>query len=41
METKKIIGIIILGASVGFLAFIYKGYVKPRRDVIAQLNGAK
>jgi hypothetical protein len=33
METKKIIGIIMLGASVGLLVFIYKGYLKPRLAV--------
>ncbi len=26
MNTKKIIGIVILGASVGLLVYIYKGY---------------
>ena len=33
MGTKKIIGIAILGISVGALFFIYKGYLKPRLEV--------
>lgn len=33
MEKKKIIGIVMLGASVGLLFFLYKGYLKPRLDV--------
>ena len=36
METKKIIGIAILGISVGLLVFIYKGYLKPRLEVDAE-----
>jgi hypothetical protein len=33
METKKIIGILILGISVGFLVFLYKGKLQPRLQV--------
>lgn len=37
METKKIIGIVMLGASVGLLVYLYKGYLKPRLEVDAQI----
>jgi hypothetical protein len=33
METKKIIGVLILGLSVGFLVFLYKGKLQPRLQV--------
>ena len=38
METKKIIGIIMLGASVGLLVFLYKGYLQPRLEVDNELK---
>lgn len=38
METKKIIGIIMLGVSVGLLVYIYKGYLKPRLEVDAEIK---
>ena len=38
METKKIIGILMLGTSVGLLVYIYKGYLKPRMEVYAQIK---
>ena len=38
METKKVIGIIMLGASVGLLVFIYKGYLQPRLAVDAEIK---
>jgi hypothetical protein len=34
METKKIIGIAMLGISVGLLVYIYKGILKPRPEKI-------
>lgn len=37
METKKVIGIVMLGASVGLLVYLYKGYLKPRLEVDAQI----
>ena len=37
-DTKKIIGIIMLGASVGLLVYIYKGYLKPRLEVDAEIK---
>jgi len=33
MEKKKIIGIVMLGASIGVLFFLYKGYLQPRLEV--------
>jgi hypothetical protein len=36
METKKIIGVLLLGASVGLLVYLYKGYLKPRLEVDAE-----
>jgi hypothetical protein len=41
METKKIIGIALLGISVGLLVFIYKGYLKPRLEFDAEVNKVK
>ena len=38
METKKIIGIVMLGTSVGLLVYLYKGYLKPRMEVYAQIK---
>lgn len=38
MKTKNIIGIFMLGASVGLLVYIYKGYLKPRLEVDAEIN---
>lgn len=38
METKKIIGIVILAVSVGVFAFIYKGYVQPKIEVDKELG---
>jgi hypothetical protein len=38
MKTKNIIGIVMLGASVGLLVYIYKGYLKPRLEVDAEIN---
>jgi len=37
METKKIIGIVMLGASVGLLVYLYNGYLKPRLEVNAEI----
>lgn len=37
METKKIIGIAMLGISVGLLVYIYKGVLKPRLEVDAEI----
>ena len=34
METKKIIGIVMLGASVGLLVYLYKGFLKPRMTTV-------
>jgi hypothetical protein len=41
MTTKKIIGIVILGASVGLLVYIYKGYLKPRIEVDNEVKSGK
>ncbi len=41
MGTKKVIGIIMLGASVGFLVFLYKGYLKPRMEVDNEIKDGK
>jgi hypothetical protein len=41
METKKIIGIIIFGGSVGLLVFLYKAYLKPRIEVDNQVKDGK
>jgi hypothetical protein len=38
METKKIIGIVMLGVSVGLLVYIYKGYLKPRMEVDSEIS---
>jgi hypothetical protein len=38
MENKKIIGILMLGVSVGLLVFIYKGYLKPRLEVDSEVK---
>jgi len=38
METKKIIGIIMFGTSIGLLVYIYKGYLKPRLEVDAEVQ---
>lgn len=41
MTTKKIIGIVILGTSVGLLVYIYKGYLKPRIEVDNEVKSGK
>jgi len=41
METKKIIGIVMLGASVGLLVFLYKGYLQPRIEVDNEAKDGK
>lgn len=41
METKKIIGIVILGASVGLLVYLYKGFLKPRMEVDKEVKDGK
>jgi hypothetical protein len=41
MTTKKIIGIIVLGASVGLLVFLYKGYLQPRMEVDNEVKSGK
>jgi len=41
METKKVIGIVILGASVGLLVYLYKGFLKPRLEVDADIKSGK
>ena len=41
MRTKNIIGIIILGASVGFLVYLYKGKLQPRMEVDAEIKDGK
>jgi uncharacterized membrane-anchored protein YhcB (DUF1043 family) len=41
METKKIIGIVILGVSVGALVYLYKGFLKPRLEVDKEFNDVK
>jgi hypothetical protein len=41
METKKIIGVIMLGASVGLLVFLYKGYLQPRIEVDNEVKNGK
>lgn len=41
METKKIVGIIILGASVGLLVYLYKGFLQPRMEVDAEVKDGK
>jgi len=41
METKKIIGIAMLGISVGILVYLYKGYLKPRLEVDAEIKSGK
>jgi hypothetical protein len=41
MNSKKIIGIIILGASVGLLVYLYKGKLQPRLEVDAELKQGK
>ena len=41
METKKIIGIVMLGASVGLLVYLYKGFLKPRLEVDADIKDGK
>ena len=41
METKKIIGIVMLGASVGLLVYLYKGFLKPRLEVDAEIKSGK
>lgn len=38
METKKIIGIAMLGISVGLLVYIYKGILKPRLEFDAEIS---
>lgn len=41
MQPKNIIGIIILGASVGFLVYLYKGKLQPRMEVDAEIKSGK
>jgi len=41
METKKIVGIIMLSASVGLLFYLYKGYLKPRIEVDNEVKSGK
>ena len=41
MESKKIIGIIMLGASVGLLVYLYKGFLKPRMEVDNEVKNGK
>lgn len=41
METKKIIGIVMLGASVGLLVYLYNGFLKPRLEVDAEIKSGK
>ena len=41
METKKIIGIVMLGASVGLLVYLYKGFLKPRLEVDSEIKSGK
>jgi hypothetical protein len=41
METKKIIGIVMLGASVGLLVYLYKGFLKPRLEVDNEIKSGK
>jgi hypothetical protein len=41
MQTKKIIGIAILGVSVGLLVYLYKGFLKPRLEVDAEVKSGK
>ena len=41
METKKIIGIVIISASVGLLVFLYKGYLKPRMEFDSDVKSGK
>ena len=38
MKTKNIIGIVMLGASVGLLVYLYKGFLKPRMEVDAEIK---
>jgi hypothetical protein len=38
METKKIIGVAMLGVSVGLLVYLYKGFLKPRLEVDAEIQ---
>lgn len=35
MTSKQTIGIILLGASVGALVYLYQGFLKPRLEVDA------
>jgi hypothetical protein len=41
MQTKKIIGIVMLGASVGLLVYLYKGFLKPRLEVDNEIKDGK
>lgn len=41
MEGKKIVGIIMLGASVGLLVYLYKGFLQPRMEVDAEIKEGK
>jgi hypothetical protein len=38
METKKIIGIVMLGASIGLLVYLYQGFLKPRLEIYSETN---
>jgi hypothetical protein len=41
MTNKKIFGIVLLGASVGALVYIYQGFLKPRLEVDAEFKAGK
>ena len=38
MTNKQILGVVLLGASVGALVYIYKGFLKPRLEVDAEFK---
>lgn len=41
MRPRNIIGIVIFGASVGFLVYLYKGKLQPRLEVDAEIKSGK
>lgn len=41
MTNKQILGVAMLGVSVGALVFIYKGFLKPRLEVDAEFKAGK
>ena len=41
MRPRNIIGIVIFGASVGFIVYLYKGFLKPRMEVDAEIKSGK